>query len=119
MTISVIIGSTRQGRFSEKPAQWVFQQLRKREPIEGRLLDLRDFPLPFFDQPMPPAMPGRAFSEVDLFNFTRQKTPQATMQEGLAPGELTDGHGNIAAGTNRRSDRSMAAVTVPVDEIEP
>jgi hypothetical protein len=23
MTISVIVGSTRQGRFSEKPAQWI------------------------------------------------------------------------------------------------
>lgn len=50
MTISVIIGSTRQGRFSEKPAQWILQQLRKREGIEARLLDLRDFPMPFFDQ---------------------------------------------------------------------
>ena len=47
MTISVIVGSTRQGRFSEKPAQWIFQQLHKREGIEGRLLDLRDFPMPF------------------------------------------------------------------------
>src|SRR5258707_3581846 len=59
MTISVIIGSTRQGRFSEKPAQWILQQLHKREGIEARLLDLRDFPMPFFDQPMPPALPGR------------------------------------------------------------
>ena len=25
--ISVIVGSTRQGRFSEKPAQWIFQRL--------------------------------------------------------------------------------------------
>ena len=24
--ISVIVGSTRQGRFSEKPAQWIFQR---------------------------------------------------------------------------------------------
>ena len=58
MTISVIVGSTRQGRFSEKPAQWILQQMHKREGIEGRLLDLRDFPMPFFDQPAPPAMPG-------------------------------------------------------------
>jgi hypothetical protein len=57
MTISVIVGSTRQGRFSEKPAQWILQQMHKREGIEGQLLDLRDFPMPFFDQP--PAMPGR------------------------------------------------------------
>jgi NAD(P)H-dependent FMN reductase len=59
-TISVIVGSTRQCRFSEKPAHWIFQQLQKREGIEARLLDLRDFPMPFFDQPAPPAMPGRA-----------------------------------------------------------
>ena len=55
----MIVGSTRQGRFSEKPAQWILQQLQKREGVEGRLLDLRDFAMPFFDQPMPPAMPGR------------------------------------------------------------
>ena len=58
--ISVIVGSTRPGRFSEKPAQWIFRHLEKRAEVEARLLDLRDFPLPFFDQPIPPAMPGRA-----------------------------------------------------------
>ena len=58
--ISVIVGSTRQGRFSEKPARWIFQQLRKRDGIEARLLDLRDFPMPFFDQPVPPAKADRA-----------------------------------------------------------
>jgi NAD(P)H-dependent FMN reductase len=57
--ISVIVGSTREGRFSEKPAQWFFQQLQKRAGVEARLLDLRDFPMPFFDQPATPAMPGR------------------------------------------------------------
>jgi NAD(P)H-dependent FMN reductase len=53
-TISVIVGSTRQGRFSEKPARWIFEQLQKREGIEARLLDLRDFPMPFFDQAVSP-----------------------------------------------------------------
>jgi len=57
--ISVIIGSTRQGRFSEKPAQWIFQRLKDRGGIDARLLDLRDFLMPFFDHPPPPAMPGR------------------------------------------------------------
>ena len=66
MTISVIVGSTRQGRFSEKPAQWILQQLHKREGIEAQLLDLRDFPMPFFDQPMPPGMPGRPPYEHDV-----------------------------------------------------
>src|SRR2546425_11245793 len=57
--ISVIVGSTREGRFSEKPAKWILQHLKKREGVDARLLDLRDFPMPFFDQPLTPAMPGR------------------------------------------------------------
>ena len=58
--ISVVVGSTREGRFSEKPAQWILQHLKKRDGVDARLLDLRDFPMPFFDQPVPPAAPGRA-----------------------------------------------------------
>ncbi len=64
--ISVIVGSTRQGRFSEKPAQWILQHLKKRVGVDAPLLDLRDFPMPFFDQPMPPAMPGRPPYENDV-----------------------------------------------------
>lgn len=56
--ISVIVGSTREGRFSEKPARWILRHLEQRD-VNARLLDLRDFPMPFFDQPVPPAMPGR------------------------------------------------------------
>jgi len=58
--ISVIVGSTRQARFSEKPAHWVLQHLKNRAGVDTLLLDLRNFPMPFFDQPVPPAMPGRA-----------------------------------------------------------
>jgi NAD(P)H-dependent FMN reductase len=58
-TISVIVGSTRQGRFSEKPARWIWQHLKKRDGVDARLLDLRDYPMPFFDQPLTPAWPGR------------------------------------------------------------
>lgn len=58
-SISVIVGSTREGRFSEKPAKWILHHLNKRKGVEARLLDLRDFPMPFFDQPLTPAMPGR------------------------------------------------------------
>jgi len=57
--ISVIVGSTREGRFSEKPAKWILQHLKKRKGVDAQLLDLRDFPMPFFDEPATPAMPGR------------------------------------------------------------
>jgi NAD(P)H-dependent FMN reductase len=80
MTISIIVGSTRQGRFAEKPAQWILQELRKREAIEARLLDLRDFPMPFFDQPLPPAMPGRPPYEDDV---VKKWTEQIAVSDGF------------------------------------
>lgn len=58
-TIAVIVGSTRQGRFSEKPAAWILELVRRRD-VDGRLLDLRDYPMPFFDEAVTPATPGRA-----------------------------------------------------------
>jgi len=64
--ISVIVGSTRQGRFSEKPAKWILQHLKKRDGVDARLLDLRDFPMPFFDQPVTPATPGRPAFENEV-----------------------------------------------------
>jgi NAD(P)H-dependent FMN reductase len=57
--LSVIVGTTREARFSEKPAHWILEHLKKRQDVDARLLDLRDFPMPFFDQPLTPAMPGR------------------------------------------------------------
>jgi len=35
MTTSVIVGITRQGRFSEKPAQWILELLHKRKGTEA------------------------------------------------------------------------------------
>jgi NAD(P)H-dependent FMN reductase len=58
--LSVIVGSTRPNRFADHPAQWIFRHLRERPGIDARLLDLRDYPMPFFDQPISPSMPGRA-----------------------------------------------------------
>jgi len=55
LIIHTIVGSTRQGRFSEKPARWIFDQLTSRNGVTGELLDLRDYELPFFDQPVSPA----------------------------------------------------------------
>ena len=60
--IKVIIGSTRPNRFSEKPAFWIMEEVRKKEGITAELLDLRDYPMPFFDQPIPPAMSGGKYA---------------------------------------------------------
>lgn len=54
--IKIIVGSTRQGRFSEKPARWIFEQVKNVAGVEAEILDLRDYPLPFFDEPVSPSM---------------------------------------------------------------
>jgi NAD(P)H-dependent FMN reductase len=64
--ISVIVGSTRPGRFAEKPADWILQHLKKRNGVDARLVDLRNYPMPFFDQPVSPATPGRPPYENDV-----------------------------------------------------
>lgn len=56
--IQVIMGSTRQGRFVEQPAKWIFEKLQAQEGVEAELIDLRDWPLPFFDEPVSPGMMG-------------------------------------------------------------
>ena len=47
MLIQVISSTTREGRFSERTAHWVVQSLRDREDLDGELIDLREYPLPW------------------------------------------------------------------------
>src|ERR1700722_1758149 len=52
--IAIVIGSTRPGRYADKAAGWMLKQTKARGDIEAELLDLRDHPLPFFDEKGPP-----------------------------------------------------------------
>ncbi len=49
--IGVVIGSTREGRFADQPAQWIAGIAGARGDLDVETVDLRDFPLPFFDEP--------------------------------------------------------------------
>ena len=53
--IGIVIGSTREGRFADQPAQWIHNIARQRTDLQVELIDLRDHPLPFFNEPMSPA----------------------------------------------------------------
>jgi NAD(P)H-dependent FMN reductase len=53
MLIQVITGTTREGRFSERVARWVTAYLADHVGFDVERVDLRDFPLPFFDAPPP------------------------------------------------------------------
>jgi NAD(P)H-dependent FMN reductase len=54
LRIGIVIGSTRQGRFGEKPAHWIHENARQRTDLVFELIDLRDHPLPFFNEPRSP-----------------------------------------------------------------
>ncbi|PTT84196.1 FMN reductase, partial [Pelomonas sp. HMWF004] len=53
--IGIVIGSTREGRFGDKPAGWIHQLAAQRPDLAVELIDLRDHPLPFFNEPASPA----------------------------------------------------------------
>lgn len=48
--IAVIIGTTRDNRFGDRPARWIHAAAAAREDLEVELIDLRDFGLPFFNE---------------------------------------------------------------------
>lgn len=55
LKIKIILGSTRPNRFSEKAGQWIFDIAKQRDDMDVELLDLRDYPLPFFNEPSSPS----------------------------------------------------------------
>ena len=54
--IGIILGSTRSNRNGEQVARWVFEIATERADAEFELVDLRDYPLPHLDEPLPPSM---------------------------------------------------------------
>jgi len=48
--IYIILGSTRPNRMSEKVAPWVLAQAKKHTEAQFELIDLRDWPLPFYQE---------------------------------------------------------------------
>lgn len=50
--IAVIVGSTRQGRQTDKLAKWTGKELEGK--VEVDVVDLRDYPIPFMDEAISP-----------------------------------------------------------------
>ena len=71
INIGVILGSVRQGRFGDKPAQWIFNELKKRKGVNATFLDLKDYDLPNFDQPMSPAWISEPFKQDGVARWTK------------------------------------------------
>lgn len=61
--IAVVVGSTREGRATDKLAKWVGVEVSKQ--AEAEVLDLRDYPMPFLDESISPR-----------YNPNRQPAPE-------------------------------------------
>ena len=61
--VGLIIGSTRPNRFADTPAHWLVEGARIRSDLRLTVLDLRDYRLPFFNEPAPPAITGGVYTE--------------------------------------------------------
>lgn len=55
MHVKIIVGSTREGRFSESLIPWLTETASELSGMEVEVLDLRDYPMPFFDSASSPA----------------------------------------------------------------
>lgn len=54
MKLQVIVGTTRQGRQTVKQATWVAKTAAAVDGVEVEVVDLADYPLPFFAEPVSP-----------------------------------------------------------------
>lgn len=55
LNIKVIISSTRENRFGTTVGTWFYDIAALRDELDVELIDLRDYPMPFFDGAMSPA----------------------------------------------------------------
>lgn len=94
--IGVVIGSTRATRFGDKPATWIAEIARKRGDLDIEIVDLRDYPMPFFDEERSPAWAPskneaarlwqKKVAELDGFIFTAAEYnhgPTAVLKNAL------------------------------------
>jgi NAD(P)H-dependent FMN reductase len=50
--LGIIISTTRPGRFADIPTEWLFNIARERNDADFEIVDLRDYPMPFFEEKM-------------------------------------------------------------------
>jgi NAD(P)H-dependent FMN reductase len=63
LNVALIVGSTRPNRFADVAAKWIIDGATARSDLTLDVLDLRDHPLPFFNEPSPVAYTEGRFSE--------------------------------------------------------
>lgn len=72
INIKVIAGSTREGRFSDKAASWIAEEIKKQKGVAVEVLDLRDYEMPFFNEPMSPSFKQEPYKDEVVARFTKK-----------------------------------------------
>ena len=63
LTVGLIVGSTRPNRFADTPVRWLVEGASARSDLRLSVLDLRDFALPFFNEPAPPGYTNGVYTD--------------------------------------------------------
>jgi len=72
LNIKVIAGSTREGRFSDKAAAWITEEIKKQEGVAVEVLDLCDYAMPFFNEPVSPSFKQEPYKNEAVARFTKK-----------------------------------------------
>ena len=70
MKIGIIVGSIRRGRVTPGMANWIATAFKKSEDDEINIIDLRDYPLPLFDEAISP-------------KYNKDRQPEGTVKAWL------------------------------------
>jgi NAD(P)H-dependent FMN reductase len=94
--LAIVIGSVRPNRFADHPAQWITEIAKKRGDFEVELIDLKDYPMPLFNEKASPAFgPSenevaqrwqKKMAEFDAYVFTAaeyNRGPTAALKNAL------------------------------------
>ena len=70
LRVKIILGSTRPNRFSEQAGKWILEEAGKIAGISAEVLDLRDYAMPFFNEPVSPSYKQEPYKNEAVARFT-------------------------------------------------
>jgi len=70
LKVKIILGSTRPNRFSEQAGKWILEEAGKIAGISAEVLDLRDYAMPFFNEPVSPSYKQEPYKNEAVARFT-------------------------------------------------
>ena len=75
--ILIILGSIREGRSGKIVADWAMNHVSQRQDANFELVDLKDYPMPLFDQAVTPSMMGNKPYDLDSVKAWTNKIGEA------------------------------------------